>query len=112
MGMIITFLFIGTSQPFITSFLLGAILIALVLIVLYQLEKYEAAQQFAVVSLWILFALIGITQGSTDTIMITGFLMLVMISGYAFYLKGVVWLVAASSLVVAVTGWMELNRFG
>ncbi|MBN2045421.1 MAG: diguanylate cyclase [Anaerolineales bacterium] len=109
-GMILTYLFIRDTQVLISYLFLIAITIAAFLIVLFYLEKYVAAQQFAVLALWCLFAFIGISQGNTNTIMITGFLMLVMISGYAFYLKGVIQLVIASSFVLIITGWMDINE--
>ncbi len=65
------------------------------------------AQQFAFSSLWLLFTVYGVSQGEITMIMITGFLILSIIAGYGFYLKGVILIMIANSLVIILTGWMS-----
>lgn len=108
-GVIIGYFLIWESQPFISLLFLVAMAYAAILILLFLLNLYMLGLQFAIIALWVLFSFIGISQGDINSIMVTGFLMLTMISSYAFHLKGVIRLVLASMIVLVVTGWMDAN---
>ncbi|MFN2144001.1 MAG: PAS domain-containing protein, partial [Anaerolineales bacterium] len=105
---IVGYFLIREKQVFISYLFLVVIAIEFILVLLFIFEKYMAAQIVAISSLWLLFAFVGISQGDVNTIMITGFLMLTIIAAYAFYIKGVVFITAANSLVLILTGWMDI----
>lgn len=97
------------TQVFISYLFLAGIAIGISLLFLFIFEKYMAAQQVAISSLWLLFSFIGISQGEVNTIMITGFLMLTIIAAYAFYIRGVLIITIANSLILVLTGWMDMT---
>ena len=103
----VAFFLLRGKQEFLGYFFLAGIAIEFTLFWLFLFEKYMVAQQFAISSLWLLFTVYGVSQGEITMIMITGFLILSIIAGYGFYLKGVILIMIANSLVIILTGWMS-----
>ena len=88
---------------FVATLLVQAAVMALILV-----NRQFIARILALAFLWVVFSVIGLAQPGTSMIMVAGYLVLTIVSGYSFHVRGVLISTIISTAIIGLIGWMNL----
>lgn len=108
LGTLVGFILTTNQSPVISYFFLGAMILELVVFFLVAFDLYFAAQQAALFGLWILFTLVGVARADIFEVMLAGYLVVMIIAGFSFHLRGIILAATASAITTAAIGIMNV----
>jgi diguanylate cyclase (GGDEF)-like protein/PAS domain S-box-containing protein len=112
-GTLAGFLFIR-NDPQTTSFEINLfaliMIIQVAVMVLIIIGRQLIARILALVFLWVTFTVIGLAQPGASVIMVAGYLLLTIISGYAFHGRGVLIATITSTVLIGAIGWVNISE--
>ena len=109
LGTLLGFALTSFQEPVISYFFLGAMILELVVFVLVAIDLHFYGRQVALFGLWILFTLVGVARADIFEIMLAGYLVVMIIAGFSFHLRGIMLTAIASAITTATIGVLNVT---
>lgn len=110
-GTLIGFLFVAfepESTTIVKIIFLITLLVQAMVMVLILINRHFIARILALAFLWAIFTVVGLAQPEASVVMVAGYLVLTIVAGYSFHVRGVLIATIISTVFIGIIGGMKI----